>query len=363
LFWNYTFAVVLGALSLLAGPAAQARTLFDAGMFDLGAATATSNPSHLPAWVQTVGSTTSLYGSDDGVQVQTRLPRNTFLRVVTAGVSRLQVQAYDENSDPGGEGWVDPTQVLPCAPGIDWFVASTSTTLWSTADASAAAVRTVDRFTPLLRVDSSLGDRIQVYVYSSDFSGVAARGWVDVADTGPALPPQMRAAPPNDQPVGVRTAGGSGQQRAFLDVTERAARDDAALTGVPASVTVAQAILESDWGRSGLATTANNYFGMKAMGALGNDGVVDMPTSEYDDSGALYQTVSAFRAYKTLADSLADHDRLLQTSSRYAVAMSAAKDPRQFAALIAEAGYGTDPAYADKLVSLMDRYDLYQLDG
>jgi flagellar protein FlgJ len=132
---------------------------------------------------------------------------------------------------------------------------------------------------------------------------------------------------------------------------------------VPASVTVAQAILESDWGRSSLATSANNYFGMKAIGSLGSDGVVYLPTSEYDSSGELYQTVSAFRAYKSLADSLADHDRLLQTSSRYSAAMGSAKDPKQFAVLIAEEGYSTDPAYADKLVSLMDRYNLYQLDA
>jgi flagellar protein FlgJ len=60
---------------------------------------------------------------------------------------------------------------------------------------------------------------------------------------------------------------------------------------------------------------------------------------------------------------MADHDRLLQLGSRYAAAMRSAKDPKQFAALIAQAGYSTDPAYADKLVSLMDRYNLYQLDA
>jgi len=132
---------------------------------------------------------------------------------------------------------------------------------------------------------------------------------------------------------------------------------------VPTSITLAQAILESDWGRSALAQDADNYFGMKVAGTLGNDGVVWMPTSEYDASGNLYTTTSAFRAYKSLADSVADHDGLLSTASRYAPAMQVSDDPRQFAARIAQEGYATDPSYGDKLVALMDRYNLYQFDS
>jgi flagellar protein FlgJ len=153
------------------------------------------------------------------------------------------------------------------------------------------------------------------------------------------------------------------QQQDFLDAAAQAARQARAATGVPASVTVAQAILESDWGRSALARNANNYFGIKAIGTLGDDGVVWMPTSEFDDSGQLYQTMSAFRAYKSLADSIADYDRLLGSSSRYASAMQVANDPKQFARQIALDGYSTDPAYADKVIALMDRYNLYQLDA
>jgi flagellar protein FlgJ len=185
---------------------------------------------------------------------------------------------------------------------------------------------------------------------------------VDVAATGPALPPQVRVPGPADATLTKRAAAGS-DQMAFLNAAAQAARQGAQMTGVPASVTVAQAILESDWGRSTLAQDANNYFGMKVMGTLGNDGLVWMPTSEYDASGQLYQTTSAFRAYKSLADSMLDHDRLLQLASRYSGAMQARANPQQFAALIAQEGYSTDPAYADKLVALMDRYNLYQLDA
>jgi flagellar protein FlgJ len=160
-----------------------------------------------------------------------------------------------------------------------------------------------------------------------------------------------------------RRSTADANQQAFLSVVSGAARTAQSQTGVPASVTVAQAILESDWGRSSLAQNANNYFGIKAIGKLGTDGVVYMPTSEYNDAGDLYQTVSPFRAYKSLADSITDHDRMLQLSTRYAKVMQAKSDPKAFAALLYDAGYSTDPAYADKLVALMDRYNLYSLDA
>jgi flagellar protein FlgJ len=159
-----------------------------------------------------------------------------------------------------------------------------------------------------------------------------------------------------------RTASANDQQQ-FLNSAAQAAMTASARTGVPASVTVAQAILESDWGRSTLSQSASNYFGIKATGGLGNDGVVWMPTGEFDASGQAYQTTSPFRAYRSLADSLVDHDLMLGTAQRYSSAMQAAKDPRQFAQLLAAAGYATDPAYADKLIALMDRYDLYRLDS
>ena len=324
---------------------------------------ATVVASHLPSWVQVVVASASLYITDGGSDLAgPRLSRHVFLRVLSGGASRLQVQAYDDNGTPGLIGWIDPNQVLPSAPGTDWLVASNATRLYSNPDASADVLRNLDRFTPLQKTGDTVQGRVQVRVYRPDFSAVVVeQGWVSTSDIGPALAPSVRVAGPTDRSI-LRTATNGNPQRAFLDATGGAARAAMAQTGVPASVTVAQAILESDWGRSSLAQTANNYFGMKAIGSMGTDGVVYLPTSEYDADGELYQTVSAFRAYRSLADSLADHDRLLQTSSRYAQAMKATSDPRQFATLLMQAGYSTDPAYADKLVSLMDRYNLYSLD-
>ncbi len=327
-------------------------------------AVTTTTENHLPDWLQIAVSSAPLYASDTSSdQVVARLPRYTFLRVLGGGTSRLQAQAYDDNGNPGATGWVSADQVLPSAPGIDWLVASATTPLLSASDGPATTVRKLAPFTPLQRLDGPVLGRIQVRVFAGDFSSIVDQGWVDVSATGPALPPQMRVPAPATGTSGLRSPGSSGQQQAFLDAAAQAARAGAALTGVPASVTVAQAILESSWGQSALALDANNFFGMKAMGTLGNDGVVWMQTSEYDTSGQLYQTWSAFRAYKSLADSMADHDRLLADASRYTSAMAARTDPRAFAVAIAQDGYSTDPAYADKLIGLMDRYNLYQLDA
>lgn len=133
-------------------------------------------------------------------------------------------------------------------------------------------------------------------------------------------------------------------------------------TGVPASVTLAQAMLESDLGRSKLTQTAKNYFGMKASGgAAGTAGVVYMDTWEVI-KGANVTVRAAFRAYNTAAESFADHGRYLRDNKIYAEAMKHTDDARLFARLIHQAGYATDPQYSDKLIRIMDRYNLYQYD-
>ena len=343
-------------LALWVAPAANAALLFDVGPADVAE---TVRMTRLPAWVQVAIPTAKLWAADtsSGTPMGT-LPRWTYLKVTAGGARRLQVQAYDEAAQPVQRGWIDADDVLPSASATDWLFTANPTSLYRTAD-QADQTLTLDRFTPLQQIDGPRQGRVAVRVYASNFS-VKAQGWVDAADLGPALAPQTRVASPTDEPPARKTQTVS--QQTFLETTSHAAQVAAAQTGVPASVTVAQAILESDWGRSQLARVANNYFGVKAIGSLGSDGVIYLPTTEYDDSGQLYRTESAFRAYKSLTDSLADHDNLLKSSSRYMNAMQAADDPREFAARLYQAGYSTDPDYADKLVALMDRYDLYRLD-
>jgi flagellar protein FlgJ len=70
-----------------------------------------------------------------------------------------------------------------------------------------------------------------------------------------------------------------------------------------------------------------------------------------------------FKAYHNFEESVTDHGGFFVRNKRYSSAMAVASDPRAFARAIQEAGYATDPAYASKLIRLMDRYDLYRFNG
>ena len=151
------------------------------------------------------------------------------------------------------------------------------------------------------------------------------------------------------------------QQEQFLAQAIGPAQASQRETGVPASVTLAQAILESNWGTSALSQKANNFFGIKARERGGTAGVVWMPTGEY--LGGRYVVIQEpFRAYNNMLDSFLDHGRYLRDNRRYAEAMRHKDDPKAFARLIHQAGYATDPAYSEKLIGLMDRLNLYAYD-
>jgi flagellar protein FlgJ len=155
---------------------------------------------------------------------------------------------------------------------------------------------------------------------------------------------------------------GNTPQEQFIGSIAEAAVESADSTGVPASVTIAQAILESYWGSSRLAHEANNFFGIKAQTHGGTAGSVSFNVWEVIGGRSVVQT-QAFRAYNTIADSFIDHGQFFVENGRYAAAMAARDDPKQFAIEINRAGYATDPAYASKLIGLMDRYDLYRYDA
>jgi flagellum-specific peptidoglycan hydrolase FlgJ len=170
------------------------------------------------------------------------------------------------------------------------------------------------------------------------------------------LPAPASPAPARD--VGLRAFT---SETDFIEAVGAAARRSQRSTGVPASVTIAQAILESDWGRSRLTREANNLFGIKALSGPGPAGTVDLVTWEH--IGDLDSVVQApFRAYHSLEESVADHGAFFLRNGRYADALAVAADPQAFARAINQAGYATDPNYAAKLIRLMDRYDLYRFD-
>lgn len=133
---------------------------------------------------------------------------------------------------------------------------------------------------------------------------------------------------------------------------------------VPASVTIAQAILESGWGASTLAAEGNSYFGIKCIGGTGPvaTGCVTLRTFECDRAGRCFPTADSFRVYRSVTDSFRDHARLLTRSQRYRPAVRYHRDPDRYAATIHQAGYATDPRYAAKLIQLMRQHRLYRYD-
>jgi LysM repeat protein len=155
--------------------------------------------------------------------------------------------------------------------------------------------------------------------------------------------------------------GAARWQRDFIMAVAPGARASQRKSGVPASVTLAQAILESDWGRSKLTREANNLFGIKAQRGPGSAGVYEINTWEVY-AGQSVTVFAAFKAYTSLADSIADHGNWFHDNSRYHGALEVKDDPRAFAYAINAAGYATDPAYAPKLIGLMDKFDLYAYD-
>jgi flagellum-specific peptidoglycan hydrolase FlgJ len=150
-------------------------------------------------------------------------------------------------------------------------------------------------------------------------------------------------------------------QRDFIMSIAPGARASQRSSGVPASVTLAQAILESDWGRSKLTREANNLFGIKAFNRPVSSGVYEINTWEVY-GGQSVTVFAAFRAYASLADSIADHGTWFHDNDRYHRALDVKDDPRAFARAINAAGYATDPSYAPKLIGLMDRFNLYAYD-
>ena len=127
--------------------------------------------------------------------------------------------------------------------------------------------------------------------------------------------------------------------------------------GVPASVTIAQAIEESGWGQSALATKDHNLFGIKGTGPAGSD---PLPTHEFEN-GQSVPHIALFRVYHNATESIDDHGKLLATSGYYRQAMSDRQDPNAFAAALTGV-YATDPDYGSKLIDLMQRFDLYRYD-
>lgn len=124
--------------------------------------------------------------------------------------------------------------------------------------------------------------------------------------------------------------------------------------GIPASITLAQGLLESNAGRSVLAVKGNNHFGIKVSGSWGGRYMLcddDRPNEK-------------FRVYKSAKDSYEDHSKFLYENPRYSKLFQLSiNDYRGWAHGLKKAGYATNPKYGYLLVDLIDRYNLTQYDS
>jgi flagellar protein FlgJ len=133
---------------------------------------------------------------------------------------------------------------------------------------------------------------------------------------------------------------------------------------VPASVTIAQAILESGWGRSGLTTNDRNFFGIKCFnGSPGTIANGCHSYATYECVGTVCKpTTATFRTYASATDSFRDHGYFLTVNSRYKPAFAFTNNADQFLFQMWKAGYATSPTYVQNVGALMKQYNLYQYD-
>jgi len=147
-----------------------------------------------------------------------------------------------------------------------------------------------------------------------------------------------------------------GSPESFLGKLWPAAEQAAARLNLAPEALLAQAALETGWGqhvmqaRSG--DSSHNLFGIKADGRWQGP-KVDVSTLEYRDGVAL-KTRAHFRAYGSFEESFSDYVDFLQRNPRYREALARADDPKAYFTALQQAGYATDPAYAEKIHKILD---------
>lgn len=138
----------------------------------------------------------------------------------------------------------------------------------------------------------------------------------------------------------------------YFDTYRDVAIDQMLQYRIPASITLAQGVLESGAGRSELALKANNHFGIKCKGWTGR-------TAYHDDD----ERNECFRAYNSVYESYKDHSVFLTTSQRYSrLFQLKITDYKGWAKGLKACGYATSPVYATKLINIIEVYKLYQYD-
>ncbi|MDO3385077.1 flagellar assembly peptidoglycan hydrolase FlgJ [Gilvimarinus sp. SDUM040013] len=145
----------------------------------------------------------------------------------------------------------------------------------------------------------------------------------------------------------------------FIDQIKPYAQWAASKLGVNPTALVAQAALETGWGQYVLkdpnGVSSNNLFNIKTTGGWQGDSI-EVATSEFID-GVKEPVNAEFKQYRSLFESFSDYVELLK-NPRYADAIKAGKDVEGFVRGLQQAGYATDPVYAEKILSIIDRNNL-----
>ena len=140
----------------------------------------------------------------------------------------------------------------------------------------------------------------------------------------------------------------------YISNFQEIAKNNMKSHGIPASITLAQGILESGAGKGKLAQAANNHFGIKCHTGWTGESV------KHDDDAAQ----ECFRKYNHPSESYRDHSLFLTSRSRYANLFKLDKgDYEAWAKGLKDAGYATDRKYPDKLIGLIERFELYKYDN
>jgi LysM repeat protein len=143
-------------------------------------------------------------------------------------------------------------------------------------------------------------------------------------------------------------------KKEYVSVYEKIAIQQMNQYKIPASITMAQGILESGSGNSTLAKTANNHFGIKCHTDWKGEKV-------YLDDDSKNE---CFRSYSKVEDSYIDHSMFLTTRKRYESLFSLSlTDYKSWAHGLKAAGYATNPKYAEQLIQLIEELELFKLDG
>lgn len=149
--------------------------------------------------------------------------------------------------------------------------------------------------------------------------------------------------------------------KAYIETYLNTAIDEMDRVGIPTSITLAQGMLESAYGSSELATGANNHFGIKCHKGWAGE-TYYCKSKEHTERGVA-KSSHCFRKYATVQASYVDHSNFLASRSHYSFLFEMTDaDYKKWAKGLLKAGYATDPSYANKLIQVIEKYNLHTYD-